>query len=106
MNKEKLEELLNDLYDDAHGDSNGVEIPNAESVIEEAYNVGWQAGYMDSERYWLSITHNKASGIRSEPTTGAGLVQEVDDCIDKIEDTGMKESYRNARLAMKGLGLE
>ncbi|MDZ4247550.1 MAG: hypothetical protein U1D67_10600 [Dehalococcoidia bacterium] len=102
MNIPELADLIEELGENARCGTcyrncldDDVEIPDAALVLEKAYNLGLKKGI----RTCTAL-------VRSEPTTGAGLVKEVDDCIDKIEDTGMKESYRNARLAMKGLGLE
>ena len=75
MNKDKLEELLADLHDGAHGDRHEAIIPNDERVIMEAYKMGFNFGHRvgwDGGKMWA---------VRSEPTTGAGLVKEVDDCI-------------------------
>jgi len=45
MNKEKMEELLNDLHDGVSYQNGIVEIPNAERVIEEAWETGFSAGF-------------------------------------------------------------
>jgi len=165
MNKTELEQILNDLYGGAfctacrHGE---VEIPNAQAVLERAYDQGYlaghnevgygyvkgwhdgveaekkviqsdslrqpsplkevpsiasdscgpvnkgieeafyqgsQAGYFEGRQKGITEIRDSVisladkmiksgnrqrqiEGIRSEPTTGAGLVQEVDECIE------------------------
>ena len=74
MNEEQMKEKLNDLHDGtycSHCHHRGnVKIPNGERVIEEAYKMGYYFG--------IPLKEGK---VRSEPTTGAGLVKEADDCI-------------------------
>ena len=79
MNKDKLKELLDDLHDGTFIQNGIVEIPNGERVIEEAHRTGYQLGWQDCARLLESNIPNKS--VRSEPTTGAGLVKEMDDCI-------------------------